>query len=519
MFQVLKSTTTIVLPSLLQVIILHVHLYILSMFCSRYYSQRQLKSHLAFHKKKTEFKCPSCQMFFQSDRSLQNHASKLHADKLSCDFCGVQFVNKRHLKSHVYKLHRDVVSKREKLPKSMRASFKKELCDLCGKIMSNKYRLREHLRIKHFLSKSEIEERKVHGKLKVAHEKKMEIEMKHNMCDNQKQDVNSLRQGGVVECCGAEETVVYKDLEASEPPAVIHAAAVRYVDAADIGASFEEITETVHDGVGPCVVSSRPSVGAISANVNTYLEQKERFVVDSLPTREPASDTESFTNSQEHIVVIINDPEEARTILGPDTQYQVISSGAERSEDVRFDTEDAEHVILTNNANTPTKASYDATSLKYTLATDNHVSGTTSNTSNRTIHGSPPKATGSTVVSLVHHSPNKALSAMENKVTCTTGLSSDSSASSGAVHDLNEGHQDTHSRIVDGTSGCDDIRHVSVDACYPVTDTDEDFAKFETSLRLTIDSLKDYDRYGEFLNRMIVMLQYAKYKHLQKLRL
>lgn len=140
---------------------------------------------MKYHNNVLPFACMACNMFYESQQSLNKHITKSHNRKYGCDHCHHSFVNKKHLRTHQRSEHKDIVSVSRRIPISHLAKSKKCICSLCNREFFNRYVLTKHVMSKHQLSEEDVKSL-LHIRKKALSKKQME---KYNM-DQGKADIS-----------------------------------------------------------------------------------------------------------------------------------------------------------------------------------------------------------------------------------------------------------------------------------------------------------------------------------------
>ena len=113
---------------------------------SEYYED-EVNAELQRKRKKTAFKCDTCEKYFSSKQCLDNHG-KIHSNDrpFSCEKCGKSFTTLATLQTHK-KLHSGELSEKYALK-----------CPHCDKSLNNASNLNRHIRSVHF----ELSDKKLH---------------------------------------------------------------------------------------------------------------------------------------------------------------------------------------------------------------------------------------------------------------------------------------------------------------------------------------------------------------------
>lgn len=113
---------------------------------------------MKYHNTVSAFACKECNVFYDSQQSLNKHLTKTHKRKHECEFCNESFPNKKHLRAHKSAKHRELIASLNRIPQMQLAKAKKVECTMCNRVFFNRYVLSKHLMSKHQLSEKEMKE-------------------------------------------------------------------------------------------------------------------------------------------------------------------------------------------------------------------------------------------------------------------------------------------------------------------------------------------------------------------------
>lgn len=113
---------------------------------------------MKYHNTVSAFACKECNVFYDSQQSLNKHFTKTHNRLYECEFCNQSFPNKKHLRAHKSAEHKELIASIHRIPQMQLAKAKKVECTMCNRVFFNRYVLSKHLMSKHQLSEKDMKE-------------------------------------------------------------------------------------------------------------------------------------------------------------------------------------------------------------------------------------------------------------------------------------------------------------------------------------------------------------------------